>query len=104
MRIDDAREIDIAEDFHVPRFAPRLRVTFRERAGRDVARADVPNELARLGVDVRTGCNVTNIDADGVDYANRQQAAALLFDRAARAFVQHQVSARLRREADPALT
>jgi NADH dehydrogenase len=28
-------------------------------------------QLARLGVDVRTGCKVTGIDADGVDYETR---------------------------------
>ena len=35
--IDDAREIDIAEDLHVPGLAPGLAVDLGERAGRDVA-------------------------------------------------------------------
>ena len=32
-------------------------------------------QLDRLGVDVRTGCKVTNIDADGVDYETRANEA-----------------------------
>ena len=37
-RIDNAREIDIAEDLDVPGLAPGLAVDIDERAGRDVAR------------------------------------------------------------------
>ena len=43
-------------------FVPRLSQRARE-------------QLVKLGVDVRTGCKVTGIDADGVDYATRDGGA-----------------------------
>ena len=42
-------------------------------AAREPARA--AEQLARLGVDLRTGCKVTGIDADGVTYETRDGAA-----------------------------
>ena len=36
-------------------------------------------QLGRLGVDVRTGCKVTHIDADGVNYETRDGAAVKTF-------------------------
>jgi NADH dehydrogenase len=35
-------------------------------------------QLVKLGVDVRTGCKVTNIDADGVDYETRDGEAVTM--------------------------
>jgi hypothetical protein len=49
MRIDDARKVDIAEDFHAPSVAPLLAVDLGERARRDVA------GIVDEDVDVRAG-------------------------------------------------